>query len=83
MKNTKDLLSIDFNKYKNTVINGVVIFDTDIVAQEDSIGVALIGKKDEKIIFRASFFTDENIRIKEITEECISIRVVENRREDQ
>lgn len=78
----KDLLKIDFSKYKRVQINGITMQNINIVAEEFyEDDVSLEGFVGQDIIFRTFFSKNRKMDIVEIESSCLVIKGREGRDE--
>lgn len=69
-----ELLSVDFSKYEKVMINHVIITGAEIVAQEDHLeDISLLGFIKEELIFTTHYNKDDEVKIKELDEHCLTI----------
>lgn len=73
IKDTIELLEIDFSKYKSIAINGVILVNTTIEARKNDIGINLIGISKGEIVMSITFLYIRNVEVKEINKGFLSI----------
>lgn len=78
IKDTIELLEIDFSKYSKLAIDGVYLTGLDIELENHPLQVNIYGKKNGEIVMVTNFLKYNKVRITEIAEDFLSLREVKS-----
>lgn len=82
--NATEILNIDFSRYKKVMLDKVIINKAIIKTEKDKWdGVVITGFVNEEYVFSSFYDKEDEVRIKDLGDECLVITRRERKKDEE